>query len=186
MGGSVSHLWTDHIRPKTDARHYTKTQANARYVNVGETAANADSLDGLDSTAFVRSDVELPHARALQTATQSIPSTSVTEVSKVNLQALEFGSGLTLANNELTVTRAGVYSVTGSITLSGNGTGGRSLLLTKEGTTLGARDVVQAAPSAFGPTAHSVTTLARFNVGDRIAMFGGQSSGAPCRRGDPR
>ena len=56
VGGSVAHLWTQHIRPKTDARYHTKAQANARYYDVGETVAqagNADQLDGLDSSGFL-------------------------------------------------------------------------------------------------------------------------------------
>ena len=36
------HNWNTHIKPRADAR----------YVNVGETATNADLLDGLNSTAF--------------------------------------------------------------------------------------------------------------------------------------
>jgi hypothetical protein len=51
VGGTVTHLWNDHIRPKADARYYTKAQANARYVNVGEkatSAANADNADAVD------------------------------------------------------------------------------------------------------------------------------------------
>jgi hypothetical protein len=36
VGGSVSHLWNQHIKPKTDARYYTKSQANGRYVNERE------------------------------------------------------------------------------------------------------------------------------------------------------
>lgn len=32
VGGSVTHLWNQHIKPKTDARYYTKTQANGRFL----------------------------------------------------------------------------------------------------------------------------------------------------------
>jgi hypothetical protein len=50
------HNWNTHIKPRTDARYYTKPAAEARYYNVGETAANADALDGVDSTALLRDD----------------------------------------------------------------------------------------------------------------------------------
>jgi phosphoribosylcarboxyaminoimidazole (NCAIR) mutase len=50
---SVTHLWNAHIKPKTDARYYTKAQANGRYLRTAGTAANAQLLDGLDSTAFL-------------------------------------------------------------------------------------------------------------------------------------
>jgi hypothetical protein len=52
VGTSVSHLWNAHIKPKTDARYYTKAQANSRYLTKGATAADAELLDGLDSAAF--------------------------------------------------------------------------------------------------------------------------------------
>ena len=50
------HNWNRHIKPRTDARYYRKALADARYYNVGETAANAtnaanaDKLDGVDSS----------------------------------------------------------------------------------------------------------------------------------------
>jgi hypothetical protein len=31
VGGTVDHLWVDHIRPRADVRYYTKAQANARF-----------------------------------------------------------------------------------------------------------------------------------------------------------
>jgi hypothetical protein len=42
VGTSITHLWNIHLRPLADAR----------YVNLGEKATNADKLDGKDSTAF--------------------------------------------------------------------------------------------------------------------------------------
>jgi hypothetical protein len=48
------HNWNKHIKPRTDARYYKKGQAEARYVNVGETAANAHRLDGFDANELVR------------------------------------------------------------------------------------------------------------------------------------
>ena len=53
IGNSVSHLWNAHLKAKTDARYYTKAQSNSRYLRVAGTAANAEQLDGLDSTAFL-------------------------------------------------------------------------------------------------------------------------------------
>jgi hypothetical protein len=51
VGGSVTHLWTTHIRPKTDTRYYTKQLANQRYVNVDEAAAG--DVTGLHSSLQV-------------------------------------------------------------------------------------------------------------------------------------
>jgi hypothetical protein len=59
VGGTVTHLWSKHIRPKTDALYHTKAAADTRYVNVGEKAtaaaqadsaaraADADTFDGV-------------------------------------------------------------------------------------------------------------------------------------------
>ena len=56
VGGTVAHLWNDHLKARTDARYYTKTQGEARYYNVNETVAeatNANQLDGIDSSGFL-------------------------------------------------------------------------------------------------------------------------------------
>jgi hypothetical protein len=57
VGGTVTHIWTQHIRPKTDARYYTKSQSEARFIDSLETAWNANRLDGRDSTDFLGSSV---------------------------------------------------------------------------------------------------------------------------------
>ena len=54
IGSSVTHLWNAHIKPKTDARYYTKAQANARYLPRAGTAADAELVDGLDSTELIQ------------------------------------------------------------------------------------------------------------------------------------
>jgi hypothetical protein len=41
VGGSVSHLWNQHIKPKTDARYYTKSTANARFLPGGNLPAGS-------------------------------------------------------------------------------------------------------------------------------------------------
>jgi hypothetical protein len=56
VGTSVTHLWNAHIKPKTDARYYTKKQSDSKFALKGATAGNADRLDGLDSTEFLRSN----------------------------------------------------------------------------------------------------------------------------------
>jgi hypothetical protein len=44
VGGSVGHLWRAHIRPRTDHRYYTKTQANHRFYNDSELWAVVDGI----------------------------------------------------------------------------------------------------------------------------------------------
>ena len=56
IGTSVTHLWNAHIKPKTDARYYTKGQANARYAAKGAKAPDAELLDGLDSSALLQGE----------------------------------------------------------------------------------------------------------------------------------
>ena len=65
VGSNVTHLWKTHLRPKADARYYTKLQANARYVPRGAKVSDADALDGLDSLAFLRSDGKAADAELL-------------------------------------------------------------------------------------------------------------------------
>jgi hypothetical protein len=62
------HNWNRHIKPRADARYYTKAAAEARYYNVGETAANADRLDGADSSAFMQSRLDHNFANFTNTA----------------------------------------------------------------------------------------------------------------------
>jgi hypothetical protein len=38
IGNSVTHLWNAHLKSKTDARYYTKAQANGRYMRAGAPA----------------------------------------------------------------------------------------------------------------------------------------------------
>lgn len=46
------HNWRKHYKKLAKRTFYTKRQSNDRFVNAGETAADADLLDGLDSTEF--------------------------------------------------------------------------------------------------------------------------------------
>jgi hypothetical protein len=52
VGGTVQHLWSKHIKRQADARYYTKAKSDARFWRVGRIVANANALDGKDSTAF--------------------------------------------------------------------------------------------------------------------------------------
>ncbi len=65
IGSSVTHLWNAHIKPKTDARYYTKARADARYLPRAAKAADAELLDGLNSTAFLGSAAKAADAELL-------------------------------------------------------------------------------------------------------------------------
>jgi hypothetical protein len=49
---SVTHLWSKHIKPKVTSLVYTKAESNARYLGKTAKAADADKLDGKNSTDF--------------------------------------------------------------------------------------------------------------------------------------
>ena len=61
VGGSVAHLWSNHIRPKVTDLVYTKAQSNNRYLMKEAKAADADELDGKNSTEFAPSQAEAWH-----------------------------------------------------------------------------------------------------------------------------
>jgi hypothetical protein len=50
---SVSHLWSDHLESKVKGLTYTKVRSDSKFLGAGETAANADKLDGVDSTSLL-------------------------------------------------------------------------------------------------------------------------------------
>jgi hypothetical protein len=54
---------------------------------------------------------------------------------------------------------------------------GRALELTRNSITVGASDVVQAAPGTFGNTLQDVSALIRLDAGDTVQLFANQNSG---------
>lgn len=58
VGGSVSHLWNQHIKPKTDARYYTKSRSNdrffpgARNLPAGKTVRGTYQMGATAAAAF--------------------------------------------------------------------------------------------------------------------------------------
>jgi hypothetical protein len=76
VGGTVTHLWTKHIRPQADKRYHTKAAADVRYARAdhahdgryygaGAKVADSDMLDALDSTAFLRATAKAAAAELL-------------------------------------------------------------------------------------------------------------------------
>ena len=52
VGGTVGHLWKQHLLPLAKKSFYTKAQSDGRYLGKTAKAADADKLDGVDSTAL--------------------------------------------------------------------------------------------------------------------------------------
>jgi hypothetical protein len=52
VGGTVGHLWSDHIRPLAENIFYTKSQSNARYVKAAQvrTGLSGDSIPSSQKT----------------------------------------------------------------------------------------------------------------------------------------
>jgi hypothetical protein len=69
VGGTVSHLWNDHIKPKADARY-----ANA--VAGTDKAKNANNLDGIDSLDLINraSNTRADHQDATPVTLAEYPS----------------------------------------------------------------------------------------------------------------
>jgi hypothetical protein len=65
VGGTVAHLWGQHIKPRVTNLVFTKTQSDARYLGKTAKAADADRLDGLNSTAFLGAGATAANAALL-------------------------------------------------------------------------------------------------------------------------
>ena len=68
---SIGQDWREHYSPLAKKIFYTKTQSNARFVNVGEQASDSAPLDGMDST-----DSPPPRTRTAATTSRRGRSTN--------------------------------------------------------------------------------------------------------------
>jgi hypothetical protein len=96
VGGTVSHLWNQHIKPRADARY-----ANAVVgTDKAKRAANSDALNGRAANALVRS------ARVNTGATTAIPSgTTTTYGTPLSITAPT--AGFVVVNGSVSVQNAG-------------------------------------------------------------------------------
>lgn len=58
VGKNVGHLWRKHIKPRVLAGWYTKAQSDARFIDTGEQAADADTVDGMHASDLAYTDAE--------------------------------------------------------------------------------------------------------------------------------
>ena len=104
---------------------------------------------------------------------QSIPSTTATQVTSLNISdGLE--GGMAWSNNRFTVPKAGVYNVTARVSWQQNATGLRIFYIRKNGNTIGSVNS-SAMSTAFTMTGSLNLSM---NAGDTVELAVWQSSGA--------
>ncbi len=118
----------------------------------------------------------LPHGFATDSTTQSFQSGVGTPI---NLDQLSDTSQVTLANNELTIDRSGLYMITAYAEWSytGGGTGSRVLEVFVNGLLAPGWSDLQNAFAGGGDTINHVTIMVRVAAGNTVSLYGSQSSG---------
>jgi hypothetical protein len=97
---------------------------------------------------------------------------------RVTITTTEFTSGVTVdtANNQLTVSAAGMYVVTGELLWASNGTGFRLLTLNTAFRGEIAADT-HIAVSGFD-TLHTISTIVHLSAGDSVYLVGAHTTGS--------
>jgi hypothetical protein len=119
-----------------------------------------------------------PKARIHCSATQSIANVTPT-VMTMDTTDFDTDTMADLANNQLVISTAGTYMISGEICWTSNATGYREALLYAGpgATTLVAVDM-RITTGAAVPTTQAVTAVVQLNVGDVIQLKGAQASTA--------
>jgi hypothetical protein len=116
-------------------------------------------------------------ASALRSANQSIANNSETAISFDTVEVDNAGMYSAGTPTRVTVQKAGVYMVTASVVYVANGTGDRYSSLQLNGGSHVSYSLSPAA-SASHNTAHNISYVAAFNVGDYLELKVAQYSGA--------
>lgn len=168
------HNWKTHIKPRTDARYYTKRAANKRYVNVNEAARNL-SCSGCVSPG---EHGQVPAVRVTQT------ETGIQAIDNGFNQALEFDSERydthamhdnASNNTRLVAPIDGLYSVHANIIWPVNDVGGRFLGIVSS--RMGPSATASAAEGVGFEHDQSVSTIVPMKAGDYVEIVVSQTSG---------
>lgn len=157
--------------------------------DIGVPNANMDIIDGLlkaraDGEAALDGRVDaleggsgtsIHHAVLIASAAQSIPNTTDTKIVFPTTPHSIFGCTYSDANDEVTITVAGLYHLTGSVGFVANTTNGRYCSINVNNSTI-AESSQNGDPGTFNIT--NVSAFRRLAVNDKVTLEATQNSGA--------
>ena len=143
----------------------------------GETALDGrvDALDGRVDALEGDSGTSIHHAVLIASAAQSIPNTTDTKIAFPTTPHSIFGCTYSDADDEVTITVAGLYHLTGSVGFVANTTNGRYCSININGSTI-AESSQNGDPGTFNIT--NVSAFRRLAVNDKVTLEATQNSGA--------
>ena len=157
--------------------------------DIGVPNANMDIIDGLlkaraDGEAALDGRVDaleggsgtsIHHAVLIASAAQSIPNTTDTKIVFPTTPHSIFGCTYSDANDEVTITVAGLYHLIGSVGFVANTTNGRYCSINVNNSTI-AESSQNGDPGTFNIT--NVSAFRRLAVNDKVTLEATQNSGA--------
>ena len=157
--------------------------------DIGVPNANMDIIDGLlkaraDGEAALDGRVDaleggsgtsIHHAVLIASAAQSIPNTTDTKIAFPTTPHSIFGCTYSDADDEVTITVAGLYHLIGSVGFVANTTNGRYCSINVNNSTI-AESSQNGDPGTFNIT--NVSAFRRLAVNDKVTLEATQNSGA--------
>ena len=133
------------------------------------------ALDGRVDALEGGSGTSIHHAVLIASAAQSIPNTTDTKIVFPTTPHSIFGCTYSDANDEVTITVAGLYHLTGSVGFVANTTNGRYCSININGSTI-AESSQNGDPGTFNIT--NVSAFRLLAVNDKVTLEATQNSGA--------
>ena len=133
------------------------------------------ALDGRVDALEGGSGTSIHHAVLIASAAQSIPNTTDTKIVFPTTPHSIFGCTYSDANDEVTITVAGLYHLTGSVGFVANTTNGRYCSINVNNSTI-AESSQNGDPGTFNIT--NVSAFRRLAVNDKVTLEATQNSGA--------
>jgi len=133
------------------------------------------ALDGRVDALEGGGGSSIHHAVLIASAAQSIPNTTDTKIVFPTTPHSIFGCTYSDADDEVTITVAGLYHLTGSVGFVANTTNGRYCSININGSTI-AESSQNGDPGTFNIT--NVSAFRRLAVNDKVTLEATQNSGA--------